>query len=303
MAIPKQVAKQGRESDRLSKEYLTNDPNYEKPAPSEKKKDEGSPGDQDTGADNWEKRFKGLKKTHDITVSGLRKDLREALDRIKILEGSAVKAAAPAASGAPASQQDVMDVLTEQEKKEYSPEFLDMVTRLASRVAGSTGSDSTLESRVANLEVETTESKEDKFWNAIDDAIPNWRKTQATEDMQAWLLEYDDLLGKVRSEAIAEAQSRLDANRVIAIFKQYTAPAATTILDDEEAELLVPDQGGGDGGLPVSSDDKIWKVSEVQEFYKRLALGKFKGKDGRARAEQIEQSIEKAREDDRIVAG
>lgn len=296
MATPKQVLKQGQEAERLAQEHLNNSPAA---AAAEPAKPADPPAKPAADSDNWEKRFKGLKKTHDITVSGLRKDLREALDRIKTLEGSAVSTPPKA----PASPQDVMDVLTDQEKKEYSPEFLDMVTRLASRVAGSPSADSTLESRVAHLEVETTESKEDKFWGAIDDAIPDWRKTQATDDMQAWLLEHDDLLGMVRSEAIAQAQSRLDANRVIAIFKQYTAPAATTILDDEEAELLAPDQGGGDGGIPPSADDKIWKVSEVQDFYTRLALGKFKGKEGRAQADQIEQSIEKARADDRIVAG
>ncbi len=296
MGIPSQVKKQGRESDRLSKEFLENDLNYTGEKPADKPADAPKPASP--GADNWEKRFKGLKKTHDITVSGLRKDLRDALDRIKTIESSAL---APKAPAAPVSQKDAMDVLTDKEKLEYSPEFLDMVTRIASRVAGAGTADSTLETRVANLEVDTTETKEDKFWGAIDAAIPDWRKTQATEDMQAWLLEYDDLLGMVRSEAVASAQSRLDANRVIAIFNQYTAPAVTTILDDPEAELLSPELGGGDDGLPASSDDKIWTTTEIGEFYKKLALGKFKGKAGRERAAQIEKSIEKARDDERIV--
>lgn len=295
MGIPKQVQKQGKESERLAQELLNpSDPPASDPAPA------AQPVKAAPEAGNWEKRFKGLKKTHDITVSNLRKELREAQTRIEVLENSS----APTSSAAPVSQKDIADVLTDDEKKEYSPEFLDMVTRLASRVAGTGGDSSTLEARVANLEVDTTETKEDKFWGAIDKAIPDWRKTQATEDMQAWLLEYDDLLGMVRSEAIAQAQSRLDANRVIAIFNQYAAPAVTTILDEDEADLITPDGGSGDGGAPLSADQKIWKVSQVQDFYKHLALGKrYRGADGRKRAEQIEKSIEKARADNRIVNG
>lgn len=295
MAIPTQVRKQGEAAEALAQEHLLGGPS-KKATPEAVKAAPSAEPAADPG--NWEKRFKGLKKTHDITVSGLRKELRELTIKFDGLQ----KAPAATPAAAP-SQVDIMEVLTDEERKEYSPQFLDMVTRLAARVAGAGGSESALESRISNLESTSTETREDTFWSAITKALPNWRKLQATEDMQAWLLEYDDLLGMVRTQAIAQAQETLDASRVIAIFKSYSAPAQSGILDEAEASLIAPDEGGGDGGLPLASDEKIWKVSEVKDFYKRLALGKFKGKDGRERAKQIELSIEKAREDDRIVNG
>lgn len=296
MAIPKQVQKQADESEALAQEHLNQQPAAAPAAQPAKPADPAPAEPAEPG--NWEKRFKGLKKTHDITVSKLRKELSEAMAEIETLK----KSPAPAASGSEVSSTDIMDALTDQEKQEYSPEFIDMVARLASRVSGPKVT-TEIESRVAKLETTQTMSAEDKFWKKINDAVPNWRKLQATEDMQAWLLEYDDLLGMTRSEAIAQSQSTLDSSRVIAIFNQYSAPAPTTVLDEAEADLIQPEAGSGDGGAPLSADQEIWTVSQVQDFYKRLALGKFKGKDGRERAKQIEKSIEKAREDNRIVQG
>ena len=290
MALPKQVREQGEAAEALAREHLNQPPanGVQDAAPA------AQPVTPKADSGNWEKRFKGLKKTHDITVSGLRKELREL--QIKVESASAT----PASPSAAPSQEDIMEVLTDEERKEYSPAFLDMVTRLAARVSGASAGDSALESRIQNLEVTTIESREDVFWKAITKAIPTWRKTQATEDMQAWLLEYDDLLGMTRNEAIADAQKTLNSSRVVAIFNQYSAPAQSGILDEEEANLILPEEGGGDGGLPPAADDTIWTTSQIKDFYNRLALGKFKGKEGRERAKQIELSIEKARAEDRI---
>ena len=306
MAIPKKVREQAEEAERLAQEHFQKPPENDgfddtppaNPAPAN---------DPQPAQDNWEKRFKGLKKTYDKTVHDMRKqiaDLTETIDAMRKAPPAPASPTPQTATGAGVSKDDIFSVRTETERDEYSPEFIDMVARLASRVAGTAAAPPPeIESRLENIERRQVKSAEDQFWDDINKAVPNWKALQKTEDMQSWLLEHDDLLGTSRDEAIAQAQQNLDSSRVIAIFKSYTAPAKQTVYDDPQADLIHPDEGAGDGGTPPSSGQRMWKVSEVQNFYKRLALGKFKGQDGRKRAMQIEKSIEKAREEGRIIEG
>lgn len=296
MAIPKNVQKQGEAAEKLAQEHLVaKAPVADKATPPA----EAAPAPAKpapTANDNWEKRFKGLKKTYDNTVTPLRKRITELENQVENLS----KAPPAPAASSNLSADDIFSVLTDKEKEDYSPEFLDMVIRLIGRASGG-GVDQDVTNRIENLENRTIKSEEDKFWDAINKAHPKWRELQATEDMQAWLLEYDDLLGMSRGDAIARAQSKLDSAKVIAIFNQYSAPVAASITDDPEADLIVPDVGAGDGGVPAGGDQRIWTTDEIRAFYKKAALGGFKGKAGRTEYAQTEKAIEKAREEGRIT--
>lgn len=305
MSIPKKVREQAERSEALAKEHGLTEPVEETapPHPLEVVSDKPQPPAAQPDADhNWEKRYKGLKKTHDTVVPELR-------NRIAQLEADLAKAqqappAAPAApAAAPVSTESVLAALTDKEKSEYSPEFLDLVVRIAGRVAGAGSNvDPNVNERLDRIEQVSAKTADDLFWDEIDRGVPNWQTMQATEDMQGWLLEYDDLLGMSRSQAVAAAQQNLDSRRVIAIYNQYKQTlSGASIVDTPEGELLLPESGGGDGGAPPARDDTIWTVGQVQQFYKDLALGKYKGKEGRAKADAIERQIEKARDENRIV--
>ena len=311
MSVPKKVREQAERAEQLAKEHgLTEPPAESTPehplqaVPAQQTPAAAAPkGNPD---EDWEKRYKGLKRTHDTEMPKLR-------TRIAQLEAELAKAqqAPPAPAAAPApkpvSTEDVLAALSDKEKAEYSPEFLDLVVRIAGRVASnSTAVDNTVTERLDRIERTAAKTAEDIFWDEIDRSVPSWQEMQATEDMQGWLLEYDDLLGMSRSQAVAEAQQNLDSRRVIAIYNQYKQTLSGRSIDNTpEGELQLPESGGagGDGGVPPNRDTTQWTVSQVQRFYRDVALGKYKGKEGRAKADAIEKQIEKARDDGRIIEG
>lgn len=238
-----------------------------------------------TQGEDWEKRFKGLKKTYDALVPQLRRENEELKTRVEALEQ------------APAKPVDLSEVLTEEERENYSPEFLDMVRRVVERVGGAS-----VASRLDRLEDTMARSKEDEFWDAVEAAVPNWAELQATDEMQAWLAGYDELMGTTRSQAVSQAQVNYDAKRVIAIFNSYLGNAPQPGADTGEETLIFPDTGTA-STVAGAQGKRTFKVSEVNAFYKKLSLLTSKGQRIPKEYLQLEREIEQASIEGRIIQG
>lgn len=179
-------------------------------------------------------------------------------------------------------QERIAGALTDEEKGQYEENFIDMITRMIQTVQNTT-SDNNLESRVKNVETIQHQTAEDKFWNAIDNRVPDWREIQKSDDFQSYLNEFDPLLESTRSNVLSQAQSDLNAERAIAVFmnfkngSQYTKPNEDDIPTPNPLDKHVTpsDTGGGDGdgGIEVVPD---LSLEEINKFYVDVSLGKYK---------------------------
>jgi len=328
MAVPKKVRQQGEDADKLAQKHF----GREEPAPG----DEPAPAivepvvapanpDQNKRIDptDWQSRFNGLKSKYDqvitVTVPQLQGQVNDltgklttALEEITGLQSTLLttqKTPAPVVpyiDDSKSIEQRLLETLSEEEKEQYSPEFFAMVAKVSKLANQSQVTDDSLVRRVETIEQTQHKTAEDIFWDRVNSDVPNWREIQASPEFNTWLFTHDPVLGSDRNTAIVDAQQKLNADRVIGLFNQYTQGLSQLAqMDDQNSDPrlrhLVPDDAGA-GDVDLPNDQKpIFKLSTVNKFYKDRAMGKYRGKEAQAVA--LEKQYEEADREGRIVQG
>jgi hypothetical protein len=82
--------------------------------------------------------------------------------------------------------------------------------------------------RVGRVEQQVAQTREDRFWGELTDAVPDWETVNQNPAWIAWLGEYDPVAGVTRQESLNAAQAALDHRRVTGLFKLFKATAAPT---------------------------------------------------------------------------
>ncbi len=279
MAVPKAVQKQADEAKRIQQEIIDK---RSKPS------DVTDPPAIVEPPDDWEKRYKGMQKTFDKTVTGLRDDNEGLNSRNAELEAKLEEAQIKE----PAVQEPVF---SEEEIKEYGEDFLKMVARVgASRTASPEGEIAgkldSLNNRFDGLEKNQFKTAEDKFFAELDRVVPSWEDINKRDGFKNWLAEDMPLTGRQRQSFLDEAHARLDAPAAIGFFTAWLGGSTETHdLDTVPAphELVVGEV-----------DTDIITQQDIKNFYEELKLGKWKGREDEAR--QNELKIFKAQRENRI---
>lgn len=88
--------------------------------------------------------------------------------------------------------------------------------------------------RIGQVEAAVTQTREERFWGELQNAVPDWEKINQDQRWLTWLSEHDPVAGCTRQEALSSAQARMDIRRVVALFKLFKetlpkpAPASKT---------------------------------------------------------------------------
>lgn len=280
MSIPRGVKKQAEEAARIQKEI--NSPPSE---PELAVVDDPAPDNDQT---DWEKRFKGMKKSHDTTVVGLRNENEQLTGKVSELENLLEKAQ----DSAPAVQEPTF---TDAEVEEYGQDFLDMVSRVANRV-GKTGSGvaeelATLKNQFDGIVENQARSAEDQFYADLEAAVPDWEKINESDEFKEWLAELMPMTGQERQVFLAKAHAQYDVSTVISFFTSWKGESVVSYSPDTTTSSNEFEEGFGE-------DTRVFTASEIQRFYDDKKLGRYRGKEEEAR--QIELKIFKAQQENRI---
>jgi hypothetical protein len=249
-----------------------------------------TPGDK--GEQDWEKRYKGMQKSHAKAVGELRDDnerLTADNEEIKLLLDKAQ-------SSEPAVQ---VPTFTEAEVKEYGQDFLDMVVRVASTInAGRSQDDiaqelAELKDQFGAISQVQKRSAEDRFYDELEAAVPKWEQINELDAFKAWLKETMPLTSSERQRFLDAAHKRFDAKTVISFF--------TTWLGESGMQSYMPDTVSAPSGMPEVEGGKetfIVTQAEIGNFYDELKMGKWKGREEEAR--QNELKINRAIKEHRV---
>lgn len=325
MAIPKAVQEQGKQADQLAQEFLKQKeqaanadaapaPVEDTPAPVRQQDKPKESVTDENSAEHWKKRFTGLKQTHDETVSGLRQTIAGQNQRISEMERQiqALSAAKPAPEAAKPDKVDVGDVLsvlTDKEREEFDAGYVDMIARIAQRIASKSTGEAVnqVKSRVDAIESVAAVSQQRQFWQAIDDPVegfPEWEKLNAMDEFKNWAFGRDPLTGKIRQDIINSAQETLNPEPIIALYRQFqdtVMPRLNSKPKDPRETLVTPEPGagGGDGGDVV--EVPTFRESFVTQFYSDLNKGKYKNRPDEAK--RIMAQIDAATRAGKILPG
>lgn len=290
MALPKRVREQAEQAQKTL-EGMRGDPPSEQGVQSQQQPPPASSADQGHPNDDWEKRFKNMKRSHDETVNQLRSQNEELSGQVEKLTALVEKAK----TEEPAAQEPVF---TKEEVEEYGQGFLDMVTRVAkSASSGSSSGDianelKELKGQFHNIVQNQVRTEEEKFYDELTRAVPNWEAINEDERFHEWLKEEMPMTGNERQHFLSQAQQRFDASTVKGFFIQWQQEqSGQSVLPDTKTTTneYVAERGHG---------TEIWTAADIDAFYKDKTLGRFRGRDEEAR--QIEMRIFRAQNEGRV---
>ena len=254
----------------------------------------------DTGpADDWEYKYKLLENKYNNEVSRLQKTLqrvekenRSLLERLRMLE--TIVANQPVQE----SKQQEEEKITEPEDddiiklKEEFPEVYKAVRKLVS--SNLENVTKKVSSRIDEV-AETTKTQQ--FYTALSALVPDWEQLNTDPEFLTWLDETEGDTGFTRMQLLRYAFQQGDVNSVANFFNRFkklrtnpTPPPATENVSPPHRKTSAPTK---------EPSKKVFKESEIRQFYRDVALGKIPPD----KKEKIEREITQAAMEDRILYG
>jgi hypothetical protein len=247
----------------------------------------------------WEQRYRSLQGIHRKTAD----DLRVLQGQFAQLESRLAPPPAPTEPPKPAA--DPKDV------EAFGLDMVSMVQRIADQFIGSARQ--SIEARFQRVEGEVLQlrqaiegtsqtvvkSNEDRFFDAIQDAVPEWEQINTDARFIAYLGEVDPIYGLPRRAALENAQANFDATRAVNVFKAFIAtlppPPAT-------APPASPTPRGA-GSPPPSAQPPVEFIKEsvINGFYADVRRGLYRNRQQEAAA--LEAKYNAALSEGRVLIG
>lgn len=233
-----------------------------------------------------------LKGKYDKEVPELKVQLADLSEKLRQNEGLLVQAmergsATPVAKPAKAGELPAPAGFSEEEMREYGPEFFNVVARRAQEVVDAQLGPLKKQLEEANARagqgarVEAERSRANVFL-ALDTEAPNWAALNTDSAFLAWLGQNDVFSGKTKRELLTQAFEANDAARVVRFFKAFQedsarlpTPAARTPSVDPGT--LVAPGVPRNAGIPAAApggDDRVYTQQEIADFYTAVRRGK-----------------------------
>jgi hypothetical protein len=312
--VPEAVKRQAEAMDALDAE-LTAPPQEtpQDPPPSEPPAE--PPAAPPPAAEDWQHKFQTLQGKYNAEVPGLRNQIAELTRQVEELT------AKPAATPEPPPAPPAPKLITDEDTETYGADLIDLIRRVA--VETDAGEKARLQGEIADMrkqmaaqatQVETVagnvaDERRATYFTELAKLCPTYEETDARQDFKDWLLQLDDFSGLVRNDILQTAFHAYDVDRTAKVFNQFlgaTAPAPapptpTPAPVDPQAELSeLVSPGQARAGTVFTPDDgqKIWAISEMDQFYKDFARGEYRGRLDDAK--RIEADIDKALAEGRV---
>lgn len=134
-----------------------------------------------------------------------------------------------------------------------------------------------LEGKLGVVDQQVSASTQDRFYEALAKAVPEWEQINVDQRFLVWLGETDQMTGVTRQAYLDDAANRMDLARVTAIFnafKQAVGAVATEKTEqvnkaaEKKSELerqVAP--GKSKASAPAESGKRIWTRAEYERAY------------------------------------
>lgn len=259
-----------------------------------------APGDENLTAEQWRHRYlsmEGRYKQSAQTLGGLQEQLQELGDELmrtqQVMRRGQVQ---PQPEPAPTS------LITEDERKTYGDELLDVVKR-AAREAIMPDLQNT-QSQVQQVNQRVNRQAQGGVHQQLTTAVPDWRSINVSPRFKAWCGLRDVYSGAVRSSLLNAAFQAADAPRVIAFFQGFlneeqatgqlppepqpqpalTPPRTAAVSLDMLTAPGRAKPASGDSAVPV--DKPIFTRAQIQKFYVDVRKGAYAGRDAQKQTDE-----------------
>lgn len=219
----------------------------------------------------WEARFRTLEGKYKAEVPRLNQQLKEAKGVIANLQSEASRVVE-----APQAPVKTESLVTSEDEEAFGTDLIAVMKKVVKQETAEVVRQTEARVKEVSQRVESVagvqaETATDKFFGAIEKAVPDWEVINTDEGWLEWLGEYSPETGAPRQAALDAASNSLDSGRTIALFNLYksTKPVAKPSTVDKSAlELqsqVAPAKAAASAALPVT--DKIWSGDEYERAF------------------------------------
>jgi hypothetical protein len=308
MSLPKQVQAELEAAERIEQELqnaanpqpepVADEPETEpvvEPEPVLEQEPEPQPEPTKHSDDEtWERRYKTLQgmfnaetARNKAEVADLKSQLKQVLSEIK------------ESKAAPTEPQ--RSLVTDKDVEDFGGDLVDLIGRKAADVVNAEMSrlkaeNAQLREEMGSVSEQQGEARRDVYFSNLERLVPDYKELNVDTDFLEWLAEVDTMSGQPRQNFLNNAFESYDVDRTAVLFnafKELTAvPAKPKVVPKELQRQVAPGTSKASSVASTPANERVWKMSEIDRFYKDVARGNYKGND--AEQARIEAEIDQA---------
>jgi hypothetical protein len=192
-------------------------------------------------------------------------------------------------------------LVTDKDVEDFGGDLVDLIGRKAADVVNAEMSrlraeNAQLREEVGSVSEQQGEARRDVYFSNLERLVPDYRELNVDPDFLEWLAEVDTMSGQPRQNFLNNAFESYDVDRTAVLFdafKELTAAAAKPkVVPKELQRQVAPGTSKASSVATTNANERIWKMSEIDRFYRDVARGTYKGND--AEQARIEAEIDQA---------
>lgn len=271
---------------------------------------------------DWKAKYSALKGKYDAEIPRMRAEVDGLQSVLASLNDDPRK---EPARDAPADPAKPLNLLTEEERRDYGEDFIDVVHRAAQEALKPTlakleEENKSLRNQLGGVSQKVAQTQQADVKAVLSREVEDWQIINRDERFHQWLEQKAPYSNQIKGVLLRSAFDRGDAAEVVAFFKGFLAEHAATqptvepTLAPTDEPPLEPTAGNGKVDLATLAgpgkgkavpnanstpkEGPIWTRAEIAAFYKDVNKGNFKGRD--AEKDRYEKDIMRAQEENRI---
>ena len=158
---------------------------------------------------------------------------------------------------------------------------------------------SELRGQIGQVHEQTSMTAEEKFFDKLATAVPDWEAVNANPDWLGWLQESDPFTGAPRQALLNDARQKLDTGRVAAMFDAFKATqgvsAKPSAPNPELRRQVSPPKSRAGSTAAPSGDKRIWTQEEIKIFYDKFARGQLDPAEAARTERDLNQAVAEGR--------
>lgn len=205
-------------------------------------------------------------------------------------------------------------LLKDEEIEEYGEDMISVIRRAAREefmplIEKLEAENTQLKDMLGNVSTSVTDTARSSVYRYLDAELPNWKEINQDKGFLIWLDETDAFSGATRLALLKKAFEDNDATRVVKFFNSYLTENAAVVpekvvetVTETKVDLMSMAAPGkpqsGPNTVRAQEDKPIYTHAGIQEFFRDVQTGKFKGREEERAA--IELDILAAGSENRI---
>lgn len=224
---------------------------------------------EDKDVEYWKQRFNVMEGKYRAETQAMRQDIYDLKELVQSLKSQ------------PTPSQETAQAKIDALEEEYGPEFTEAVDQRIKRILKEQLGD--VQKDITQVKTSQQQTEAERFEANLDTRAENWRKINTDPSFIAWLQTEEPTTGIKYHTSLLSHYNNRDVDKVARIFNFYSKntkkPVNQPPVNDAAEELIAPPKRGSQTQNTIEVNDaRIYKLADVNQFYREIRDGKYTGK-------------------------